>query len=85
MSYLYKKLQELERLDALIRRRATGNANVLAEKFCISKRSVYNMIDELKYFGAEIHFSRCFNSFIYTNCIKFQFSIVVDEEISVLP
>ncbi len=43
MTFL-EKIQIINRIDSLIRRKSTGNANELANKLGVSRRCVYNLI-----------------------------------------
>jgi len=45
---LYKYLNRIERLDALIRRKSTGPPKELACKLNISERWLYKLLEELK-------------------------------------
>lgn len=45
---LYKYLNRIERLDALIRRKSTGPPKELAHKLDISERWLYKLLEELK-------------------------------------
>lgn len=45
---LYKYLNRIERLDALIRRKGTGTPEELADKLGISERWLYKLLRELK-------------------------------------
>ena len=76
---LIDRLQHPERMDALIRRKATGNPRQLADRFGVSPRSVANILDELRQLGAEIEYCRYRNSYFYRQPIRFQFNLVVSE------
>ena len=65
MKKFVEQLQQLQRLDALIRRKATGNPLTLASKFGVSERTIYNLLDMLKSLGAEIGYSREMESYYY--------------------
>ena len=75
---LIQQLNQLERLDALIRRKATGTPRELARKFSVSERTVYNLLETLRQMGAEIEYchSRC--SYYYTIQMKFRYGFIVD-------
>lgn len=74
---LIEQLNQLSRLDALIRRKATGRPKQLAEKFSVSERTIYNLLEMLKCLGAEIDYCRSRESYYYKNEIKFRFELVV--------
>ena len=56
---------KLERLDQLIRLKATGSPEELAAKFNTTKRTIFRTINELKEIGVPIYFSQIDNSYCY--------------------
>ncbi|MEM9859439.1 MAG: hypothetical protein AAF843_18945 [Bacteroidota bacterium] len=61
--YIYR----IERLDQLIRLRATGTPAECASKLGISKRTLYELINELKEdFSFPIEYNRGLQSFVYS-------------------
>ena len=60
------KLKQIERVDSLIRRKATGSPKDLSVKMGISERQVYNIINEMKEMGAPIFFCFFNQSYCYT-------------------
>ncbi len=62
-----KSLQILERIDALIIRKSTGNPSQLANKIGVSERSVYNYLNLLKELGGEINYCTRRMSYFYSN------------------
>ena len=78
MSYLIERLRQLDRLDALIRRKATGNREELAEQLGVSVRTVTNLKQELEDFGAEICYDRGRGSYVYCNCVLFDWNVVIE-------
>jgi predicted DNA-binding transcriptional regulator YafY len=66
MSYhdYYKKLSAL---IELIEKQNTGDANVLAEKLQVSRRTLFRYLEELRDYGADITFSKPQNSYILNN------------------
>lgn len=81
---ILKPFQRIKHLDALIRRQATGSAEMLAQRLCISKRQVYYYLEELRLIGIEIDYCRHKNSFVYREPveieIKFSVKKLRDEE-----
>jgi predicted DNA-binding transcriptional regulator YafY len=71
-----EQLQRLERLDQLIRLKATGNAASLARRMGCSRRTIYHLLDILKALGAEIAYCNHRQSFYYTNEVYFDFTFV---------
>ena len=80
MAKLFERLRQLERLDQLIRMKATGSPSDLARRMDVSERTIHNLMNTLKLFGAEIHYCRIRCSYYYANEIKFRFDIVVEED-----
>lgn len=68
----------LERLDDLIRRKATGDRASLARRLGVSVRTVTNLKGELEMLGAKVRFDKGSNSYIYVVNIHFNWSIVDD-------
>jgi predicted DNA-binding transcriptional regulator YafY len=58
-------LQQLDRLDSLIYRKSTGTPHDLAQKFNISERSVYRLIEDLRAFGFTILYDAERRSYYY--------------------
>lgn len=75
-----EQLKQLERLDQLIRMKATGTPKELAQRFSISERTVYNLLEILKSFGATIEYCRRRQSYYYANEIKFWFGASLSNE-----
>jgi DNA-binding IclR family transcriptional regulator len=75
---LIQQLNQLERLDALIRRKATGTPRELARKFAVSERTVYNLLETLRQMGAEIEYSHSRCSYYYTTQMKFSYGFIVE-------
>lgn len=51
---LIEQIERVRRMDQLIRLHSTGNSEEFAQKLKISKKHVYNLIEELKDAGASI-------------------------------
>lgn len=60
-----EKVQLLERLDQLIRLKATGTPDELGLKLKVARCTVYDFIACLESLGGEIEYSRSNRSFIY--------------------
>ena len=58
-------VNRIERLDRLIRMKATGTPDQLAERLGMSKRSVINYLNLMKENGAPIKFSYSRQSYFY--------------------
>jgi len=70
---LIEQLQLLDRLDSLIRRKGTGNYQALASRLGTSPRNVYNLLENLKEFGAKIEYCKLRSSYFYANEIELDF------------
>ncbi len=76
-----EKIVLLERLDQLIRMKATGSARELAKKLGISKSTVYEVIDVLKQLGADIGYCSYRKSFYYESDKVLAIGFVAPEDI----
>lgn len=76
MSFI-KKLKKIERLDGLIRRKATGSPKDLARRIDVAESTIYEYIKLMRDMGAPIEFDRFGNTYYYTTTIQFQVGFVV--------
>ncbi|WP_109697880.1 HTH domain-containing protein [Chitinophaga deserti] len=58
-------LERLQRIDHLIRTKATGTPSRLAERIGVSERCLYKYLNLMKDFGAPIKFSNVRQSYYY--------------------
>ena len=72
MDYL-THIGNLRKMDKLIRLECTGPAKDFAEKLGISRRTVFNHIDDLKAMGAEIIYDFIKRSYCYTKPFTLKF------------
>jgi len=70
---LLTQIRRIERIDQLIRLKATGTPNNLAKRLTISRRTLYNILDFMKGQGAEIYYSTNQQSFCYKHEVYFYF------------
>ena len=81
-----KILERLQRLHTLIAQECTGSPLELSRKLHISERSVYNLLDQLKDFNAEITYDRSRKTYYYQNDFKLQiqlsFSVMSNNELT---
>ncbi len=78
-----KQINRLQQIDQLIRQKRTGNADELAYKLEISRRQVYNWLDEFKGLGLEIEYNREIKSYVYLK--PYQINIILDiKELTVI-
>ena len=71
MKKLVKGIEIIERIDHLIRLKATGSPVALARKCGVSEASLYRLIETMKQLGAPVEFSRIQQSYIYTDEVNF--------------
>ncbi len=60
------KLHAIERIDGLIRRKATGTPENLANLLGVSRRTVYEIIELMKEMNAPIEYSTIKRTYYYT-------------------
>ncbi|MFT6810579.1 MAG: hypothetical protein ACJA01_003824 [Saprospiraceae bacterium] len=77
---LIEKKRQIERLDSLIRRKATGSPKVLASKFNTSERNIYRLIDEMKSLGCPVAYCRTAQSYKYVSNIDMRISLEVRDQ-----
>jgi len=77
---LLEKIKLIERVDALIRRKATGPPSQLSQSLGISKRNVFNLINTMKEMGAPICFCKNTNNYCYKETVSFTFGFVSKEK-----
>ena len=64
MTFL-EKLQVIERVDGLIRRKATGTAEELSSRLGVSRRTIYEIINVMKQMDAPIEYCKSSKTFYY--------------------
>lgn len=76
-----KTIKRLQLLHELITEEKTNTPEILAEKLCISRASLYVLIDDLKKNNLPITYSRKKRSFIYTKKVnlKLDFKLEIIE------
>lgn len=67
-------LSRLQNLDRLIRIKATGTPQQLADKLSISERTLYETLELMKDLGAPIKYCRHSQRYYYTDEGGFDFS-----------
>lgn len=72
-----KNLERLQQLHELIDSKNTGSPGELAEKMNISKRLVFNLLDQLKDFEASICYSRKNRTYYYCEDFELHVNISV--------
>jgi predicted DNA-binding transcriptional regulator YafY len=62
---LYERLERTRRLDTLIRKRATGSPDDLADRMGVSLATIYRWLKELKAFGMPVKYCRKRKTYYY--------------------
>ena len=75
---LFDIINRAERIHRLIRTESTGTPCEFAEKVSLSRRQLYNLLEEFKDYGAEIKYDRCKQSFYYINdfCLEMTIKVI---------
>lgn len=68
---LLKKLEMIERIDGLIRRKASGTPSILASRLNISERCLFKTLNLMKEMGAPIYYCISRESYIYEYEVDF--------------
>lgn len=76
-----EKLQVIERVDDLIKRKGTGTAEELASKLGVSRRCVFDIIDVMKKMDAPIVFNTQRRSYEYENPCELMIGFIDSEKI----
>ncbi len=76
---LIEKIRRIERVNALIRRKATGCPTNLARKLEVSERCVYRVIDDMKTMGFPIKYCRLRETYYYTKNIEVNISFEIND------
>ncbi len=68
----FESINRIQSLHKLIENECSGTPCELAKHFCLSKRQLYNIIEELKIMGADIKYSKDRCTFYYANEFEFK-------------
>ncbi len=71
MNKLLQQIELIERIDQLIRLRATGTPKKLAQRLDLSEASLYRLIETIKGMGAPVEYSLRYQSYIYSSEVNF--------------
>jgi len=77
---LIEQLRLLERLDQLIRLKATGTPIALARRIGVSKRQLYRLLQELRDFGLPIEYCKKQHCYQYIDKVKVWVEVQINEE-----
>ena len=64
--------ERLQWIDQLIRMKATGSPQELADKLGVSKRTIYEYIQALKDLGAPVYYCKASGSYLYKENGRFE-------------
>ncbi len=70
---LLDQIKRIERIDQLIRMKATGSPDEFAERLNISRSTLYNILELMKNQGVEVYYSSSKKSFCYKQEVFFYF------------
>ena len=76
---ILKAKENIERLDQLIRLKATGSPKELAVLMNCSERNMYRMINQLKELGAPIAYDQHIQSYYYEKDCTLYFDFVLNK------
>jgi hypothetical protein len=79
MSKFFETLDLIDRLDGLIRRKATGKPSELARRLNVCERKVYQLIEMLKDLGAPVEYSSERESYYYAAEVEFHRTLFVQK------
>ena len=72
MKNLVKQIAYLERVDRLIRLKATGSPKQLAKRLDVSEATVFRLIDTMKILNAPISYDFTIQSYTYSELVAFK-------------
>jgi len=75
---LIEQLKQIERIDNLVRKKATGTPKELSNRINVSERQVYNIINLMKDMGAPIFFCTYNRSYCYKKDVIFKFGFLTE-------
>jgi len=77
---IFDDLFYFQRIDHLIRTRATGSPDDLAQRIGLSRRHLLRLIGALREQGFPIAFDKCRNTYYYTESVKIRFEVIVGDD-----
>ena len=75
---LINEIHRLNTLHQLIKMCKTGSPDELAQRLHVSKRHLYNVLDNLRALGTKIDYSRSDYTFYYTNSFELNLNLQVE-------
>lgn len=79
MNKLLQQIELIERIDQLIRLKATGTPKIFAKRLTISEASLYRLIETIKEMGAPVEFSVRYQSYVYSDEVNFMCGFFLKE------
>ncbi|EZH71667.1 hypothetical protein ATO12_06820 [Aquimarina atlantica] len=79
MNVIIKHVELMNRIDQLIRLKATGNPVELAERLGISKTKLYRIINIMKELNAPLEYDIDLQSYVYVKSVGFKFGFFIKE------
>ena len=76
-----QKIRVIERVDGLIKLKSTGTADDLSRRLCVSRRSVYNIIELMRSMGAPIEYCQIRRTYYYSYQCDFVLGFVESREL----
>lgn len=80
MQKFFETLDVIDRLDSLIRRKATGKPTELANRLNVCERKVYKLIKMLRTMGAPVGYCQHRESYYYENEVEFHRELFVTQK-----
>ncbi len=79
MKQIVKQIALLDRVDQLIRMKATGRPNQLAKRLQVSEATVFRIIDTMKELNAPIYYDLTRQSYLYSETTTFKCGFYLEE------
>ncbi len=79
MKQLTRQIALLERVDQLIRMKATGRPKQLAQRLNVSEATVFRIIDTMKALNAPIYYDLSRQSYSYSEATRFKCGFYLEE------
>lgn len=79
MAKLEEQINLIEQLDQLIRLKATGTPEQLANRLNISRAGLFRIMDIMKHLNAPIKFDIYLQSYVYEKNVCFRFGFYITE------
>ena len=74
---LFDAFDKMKLFNQLVEQQRTGTPDMLAERLGISRSTLYNVIGELRSWGADIGYSRANSTFYYKNHVSIDVHLII--------